>query len=291
MTTISSPAAFIQQAKANGKPLEQQVRVHKFEPGKKMLPYSRRDYYKIWVTVGEGKIHYATRTIEISQPALIFSNPRVPYSFESENVNGGCMCIFTEDFLKVSGRYDPLHDSPLFRAGSNPVFFLDEPQFLFISSIYDKMKEELNTTYMHRFDVVRHYLSVLIHEGMKMEPASNAVKYHNASERIANLFLELLERQFPIDSPQQALKLRKATDYAENLSVHVNHLNYAVREVTGKSTSNHITERIIMEAKALLLHTDFTVADIAYCLGFDYPNYFNNFFKKNTGMTPLSVRR
>jgi AraC family transcriptional regulator, transcriptional activator of pobA len=291
MTTISSPAAFIQQAKANGKPLEQQVRVHKFEPGKKMLPYSRRDYYKIWVTVGEGKIHYATRTIEISQPALIFSNPRVPYSFESENVNGGCMCIFTEDFLKVSGRYDPLHDSPLFRAGSNPVFFLDEPQFSFISSIYDKMKEELNTTYMHRFDVVRHYLSVLIHEGMKMEPASNAVKYHNASERIANLFLELLERQFPIDSPQQALKLRKATDYAENLSVHVNHLNYAVREVTGKSTSNHITERIIMEAKALLLHTDFTVADIAYCLGFDYPNYFNNFFKKNTGMTPLSVRR
>jgi AraC-like DNA-binding protein len=153
------------------------------------------------------------------------------------------------------------------------------------------MKEELSTTYIHRFDIVRHYLSVIIHEGMKMEPASNAVKHHNASERIASLFLELLERQFPIESPQQALKLRKASDFAENLSVHVNHLNYAIREITGKSTSFHITERIIMEAKALLLHTDFTVADIAYCLGFDYPNYFNNFFKKNTGMTPLSLRR
>jgi AraC-like DNA-binding protein len=101
----------------------------------------------------------------------------------------------------------------------------------------------------------------------------------------------LLERQFPIDSPEHALKLRKASDYAESLSIHVNHLNHAVRDITGKSTSVHITDRIIMEAKALLLHTDMSITEIAYCLGFDYPNYFNNFFKKNTGLTPLSLRK
>ena len=290
MNIASSPAAFIAQAKADGKPLEQQVRVHKFEPGKKLLPYSRRDYFKIWVPVGKGAIHYATGTIEINQPALIFSNPRVPYSFESENVNGGYMCIFTEDFLKLSGRFESLQDSPLFKIGSNSVFFLNDTQLSFISSIYDKMSEELNSGYVHRFDVVRHYLNLIVHEGMKMEPASSFVRYHNAAERIANLFLELLERQFPIDSPQHALKLRKASDFAEGLSVHVNHLNHAVREITGKCTSAHITERIVTEAKALLLHTDFSVADIAYCLGFEYPSYFNSFFKKNTGFTPLSLR-
>ena len=44
------------------------------------------------------------------------------------------------------------------------------------------------------------------------------------------------------------------------------------------------------EAKALLLHTDWNVADIAYSLGFEYPTYFNNFFKKLTGTNPMSLR-
>jgi len=291
MTTASTPAAFADQVKSIPKPVEQ-VRVQKFDsPGRKVLPYSRRDYYKIWVTVTPGHIHYATRTIDLTQPALIFSNPRVPYAFESDSVTGGYMCIFTESFLKANGRTEPLQESPLFRLGSNPVFFLDPKRLTLISSFYDKMLEELNGEYAHRYDVIRNYLNLVIHEAMKMEPASSAVKFHNASERIASLFLELLERQFPIESPEDALKFRKASDFAESLSVHVNHLNHAVREVTGKPTSAHITERIITEAKALLLQTDMTIAEIAYCLGFEYPNYFNSFFKKNTGFTPLSLRK
>jgi len=288
----SSVSSSIREITAPSVNPENQVRVHKFEnSGTKMLPYSRRDYYKIWVTIGEAKIHYATRTIELTQPALIFSNPRVPYSFESADVTGGYMCIFTEQFLKANGRTESLQESPLFRIGSNPVFFLNPDQLQSISVMYDKMRSELETAYAYRHELVRNYVNLLIHEGMKMEPALSAVKYHNAAERIANLFLELLERQFPIDSPQHALQLRKASDYAENLSVHVNHLNHAVREVTGKSTSVHITDRIITEAKALLKHTDMSIAEIAYCLGFDYPNYFNNFFKKNTGLTPLTLRK
>ena len=288
----NSPAAFIDEAKATGKPLDQQVRVQKFESSAtKLIPYSRRDYYKIWMVQTQGKIHYATRTVEITQPALIFSNPRVPYSFEGQNMQGGYMCIFTEEFLKVNGRTESMQDSPLFKIGGNYVFFPDEKQRIGIAGIYEKMLEESNSAYVHRVDVIRHHVNLLIHEGMKLEPALSANKYHNAAERIASLFLELLERQFPIDSPQHALKLKKAGDYAESLSVHVNHLNHAVREITGKPTTTHITERIVMEAKALLLHTDLSIAEIAYCLGFEYPNYFNSFFKKNTGLTPLSVRK
>jgi AraC-like DNA-binding protein len=290
--SLSSPASFIDQARAAGKPSMQQVRIQKFDDsGRKLLPYSRRDYYKIWMIKTQGKIHYATRTVDINQPALIFSNPRVPYAFESGKVTGGYMCIFTEEFLKVNGRAESLQDSPLFRIGANAVFFPDDTQFNFISSLYEKMQAELNSSYIHKFEVIRQYVNLIIHEGMKMEPALNTIRYHNASERIASLFLELLERQFPIDSPEHALKLRKASDYAESLSVHVNHLNHAVRDVTGKPTSVHIADRMIMEAKALLTHTDLNITEIAYCLGFDYPNYFNSFFKKNTGLTPLSVRK
>lgn len=104
------------------------------------------------------------------------------------------------------------------------------------------------------------------------------------------MFLELLERQFPIENIERPLQLKTAQDYAKNLNVHANYLNRAVKEVTGKPTTAHISERIISEAKALLQHTDWNIADIAYALGFEYPTYFNNFFKKITGTNPKTLR-
>jgi AraC-like DNA-binding protein len=63
-----------------------------------------------------------------------------------------------------------------------------------------------------------------------------------------------------------------------------------VKEVTSKTTTAHIADRIVSEAKALLQHTDWSIAEIAYALGFEYPTYFNNFFKKKTGEVPKAVR-
>ncbi|HJT74447.1 MAG TPA: helix-turn-helix domain-containing protein [Chitinophaga sp.] len=256
------------------------------------LSYNRRDYYKVWVVKYESRIHYANRSIHITQPALIFSNPLVPYSFEAvTQERSGYMCIFTEEFLRMNDRVESLQESPFFRIGADPVFFLDNAQLAMVSQLYDKMIEELASGYIYKLDVIRNYLNLLIHEAMKMQPAITFVRHNNATARIAGLFIELLERQFPIGTPGHVLQLRRAGDYANSLSVHVNHLNFAVKEVTGRSTSTHITERIVNEAKALLRHTDWSVADIGYSLGFEYPNHFNNFFKKNVGVTPLSLRK
>lgn len=259
---------------------------------KMILPYSRRDYFKIWIVNGESMLHYANKSIHITQPALIFSNPLVPYSFEriSEHMSG-YLFIFNNDFLKSGPQQESMVQSPLFQVGHNSVFFLNEEQLLLIYAIYDKMIAEIDGDYLYKYDVIRNYGSLLVHEAMKMQPALSAFRHHNATARIANLFIELLERQFPIDSPDRILKLKKPSDYAVHLSVHVNHLNYAVREITGKPTSAHIAERILNEAKALLKNTSWSVSDIAYSLGFEYPTYFNNFFKKNTGVTPLSLRK
>jgi AraC family transcriptional activator of pobA len=136
-----------------------------------------------------------------------------------------------------------------------------------------------------------HLQAMLLHEGMKMQPSVNYFHHQNANVRITSLFLELLERQFPIDSPQYDLKLKTAKDYAEGLSVHVNHLNRAVKEVTGRTTTEHLAERIVGEAKALLLQTNWSINEIAYSLGYEYPTYFNNFFKKQTGVAPSSLRQ
>jgi AraC family transcriptional activator of pobA len=99
----------------------------------------------------------------------------------------------------------------------------------------------------------------------------------------------LLERLFPIESPQQALPLKSAQDFADLLSIFANHLNRFVKEVIGMPTS-HIADHIIGEAKALLHHTSWDVAEIAQSFGFQYASYFNIFFKKHTGNTPLSFR-
>ncbi|RZM05180.1 MAG: AraC family transcriptional regulator, partial [Pedobacter sp.] len=86
------------------------------------------------------------------------------------------------------------------------------------------------------------------------------------------------------------LLLKAAKDYANDLGVHANYLNRSIKEVTGKTTTAHISERLVSEAKAILQHTDWNIAEVAYALGFEYPTYFNNFFKKQTGVSPSSVR-
>ncbi|MCJ8154747.1 helix-turn-helix transcriptional regulator [Chryseobacterium sp. SSA4.19] len=256
-----------------------------------VTPYSRRDYYKISLIIGKGTLHYADKWIHVDRPALLFSNPVVPYSWEAEDKNQkGFFCLFTDHFLHNGSRLGALYDSKLFKVGATPVFFVDDRQQETVNDIFHKMMSEIQSDYPHKYDVLRAYLHLLIHETMKMHPADNFEPYHNASQRVATLFMELLERQFPIDSPESYLKLKTPTDYAANLSIHVNSLNRSVKEITGKTTSQQIAARIIQEAHALLKHTDWNVSEIAYGLGFEEPAYFTNYFKKQTGMTPNAVR-
>jgi len=107
---------------------------------------------------------------------------------------------------------------------------------------------------------------------------------------LSSLFLELLERQFPIDENHQSLQFRSASDFVLQLNIHVNHLNRAVKETTEKTTSQIIAERVLREAKILLKHSPWNVSEIAYELGFNETTHFNNFFKKHAQLSPLKFR-
>ncbi|MCB0535193.1 MAG: AraC family transcriptional regulator [Lewinellaceae bacterium] len=253
--------------------------------------YSRKDFYKICLTTGKSKIHYADRSFEHEGTVLFFGNPHIPYSWETiSRTYTGYTCLFSEEFLKFSERSDSIFQSPLFKLGGTPVLAINEQQREFLNSIFRKMLEEQETDYSYKDDLIRNYIHLIIHEALKMEPSENYDQHKNAASRLASVFLELLERQFPIESSDNPLTLRAPQDYANSLSVHVNYLNRSVKEVTGKPTSVHIAERIVSEAKALLQHTNWNISEIAYALGFEYPTYFNNFFKKVTGTTPKAVR-
>jgi AraC family transcriptional regulator, transcriptional activator of pobA len=253
--------------------------------------YSRKDFYKICLTTGKSIIHYADRSFEAEGTVLFFGNPHIPYSWETLSTTyAGYTCLFSEAFLKSSDRSESLQQSPLFKIGSTPILHITNEQREFLNAIFQKMIEEQQTDYAYKDDLIRNYIHLVIHEALKLQPSQNYDQHKNAASRITKVFLELLERQFPIESAGHPLQLKTAQDYARSLNVHVNYLNRTVKEVTGRPTTAHISERIISEAKALLQHTDWNIADIAYALGFDYPTYFNNYFKRMTGTNPGSFR-
>jgi AraC family transcriptional activator of pobA len=255
----------------------------------KPIPYRRRDYFKIMLVIGNGKVHFADKVLEVQKQALSFSNPQIPYSWEQrERIQGGLFCVFTQEFFHQHG---DLNQYALFQPGGTPLFELSDEQLEKVQSIYGRMFEEINSDYIHKWDVLRMLVFELIHFAMKMQPATSLDKQPiNANQRITSLFLELLERQFPIDDNYQKIKLRTAADFANQLNVHVNHLNRAVKEVTQKTTSQIIAERVLQESKVLLKHTSWNVADIAYALGFSEATHFNNFFKKHLQLSPLKFR-
>ncbi|MET4138687.1 helix-turn-helix domain-containing protein [Pedobacter sp. UYP1] len=258
-----------------------------------LTSYNRRDFYKITLKLtGNSMLYYANKAIEINRPALVFTNPMIPYAWEGDHeANISHFCVFTKEFLQENGRMHSLEDSNLFKPGGDPIYFLTDQQADHLTSIFIRMKLEQESDYIHKNDLVRNYLNLIIHEAIKMQPAAAYFTPQKASSRIAKLFLDLLERQFPVDSQQYTLLLKKASDYANQLAIHVNHLNAALSEVTGHSTTTHINNRILAEARSLLTHTDWNVAEIARSLGFDYASYFNNFFKKHTGITPMALRK
>ncbi len=253
--------------------------------------YSRKDFYKICLTTGKSRIHYADRSFDAEGTILFFGNPHVPYSWETLSTTYvGYTCLFSEEFLKKSERFESLQQSPLFKIGGTPILEITTEQRDFLNRIFEKMIEEQQSEYAYKDDLIRNYINLILHEAMKLQPSEHFDQHKNAASRVTSVFLELLERQFPIESTERPLELKTAQDYAKSLSVHVNYLNRAVKEVTGKPTSAHIKERIINEAKALLHHTTWNVADVAYALGFEYPTYFNNFFKRITGTNPKAYR-
>ena len=258
---------------------------------KTAMPYNRRAYYKISAISGRNKAEYADKVIDIEKNALLFATPKIPYNWIPQDDNQvGYFCIFTDDFLIRNKSGVILEDLPIFQPGGYPIFQLSDNATKEITEIFRKMHQELSSDYSYKYDLLRNYVLELIHYGQKLQPATALYPTHTASARVSSLFIELLERQFPIESQRQILSLCTAKDYAERLSIHVNHLNKVLKENLGKTTTDIISSRIVQEAKILLKQTDWNISEIAYSLGFEEVAHFSNFFKKQTLLSPQLFR-
>ena len=253
------------------------------------VPYRRRYFYKVMLLKGKSQVHFADKVYQIKKQALAFSNPLIPYKWEQlDKMYDGVYCIFNTQFFQQFSQFE---DYELFQPNGNHVFELTNNQTDEIQQIFNKMEAEFNSSYKYKFDVIRNRILDMIHYGLKLEPSTSIYNDSiNGSYRISKLFMELLERQFPIDDNHTSIDLKSPSEFAEKLNVHVNTLNRAVKLTTSKTTSEVIAERIVKESKILLKHTNWNVAEIAYALGFKEAPHFNNFFKKHMELNPLKYR-
>lgn len=255
------------------------------------MTYNRRLYYKISLIKGKNLVEYADKTVMIESQGILFATPRIPYRYiPQSNEQSGYFCVFTQEFLSKSKTGLLIDDLPIYQPTSDFVFQLNDEQYAEMEMIFRKMDTELSSDYVYKYDLIRNYVLELIHSGQKLKPIESITSTTNAATRISSLFIELLERQFPIESEAQVIQHKSALDFSKSLGIHINHLNKVLKETTNKSTTEIIHGRIAEEAKVLLRQTQWNVSEIAYALGFDEVAHFSNFFKKHTSLSPLKFR-
>ena len=255
------------------------------------MTFDRRAFYKISLIRGRSRVEFADQAVELTGGALWFATSRVPYRWlPHDREQTGHFCIFTDEFLMPAKGRTMVEELPVFQPGAYPVVFVTDTEYAAIEAIFQKMMQEISSDFAYKYDLLRTYLLELIYLVQKLQPAPAQVPAHTASARLAAQFADLLERQFPLESPQQRLRLRTATDYATQLAVHVNHLNRVLKETSGHTTTALIGSRVAQEAKILLKQTNWTVSEIADSLGFADVAHFCNFFKRQTGLTPGDFR-
>lgn len=258
---------------------------------KSEMTYNRRLYYKISLIKGKNLVEYADKTVIIEQQGILFATPRIPYRYTPMNeLQSGFFCVFTNEFMSKSKTGLIIDEWPIYQPNSDFVYQLDDNQYLELETIFRKMNQEMSSDYAFKYDLLRNYVLELIHAGQKLSPIKSTETSANAASRISSLFIELLERQFPIENEAQVIQLKSPNDFAKNLGIHINHLNKVLKQTTGKRTSEIINGRIAEEAKILLKKTKWNVSEIAYALGFDEVAHFSNFFKKQTSLSPLKFR-
>lgn len=203
----------------------------------------------------------------------------------------GYYVLFKRDFINAFPNLKATIDKfQLFTDKSKNVIRLSEAEVPTFTNLFVKMQEEDETKGTYREDALQAYLQLLMVESMKLSKFPNPDVVSEEFSRI-HQFFNLLEKEASIINYDTPIRIKTAKEFAAALAIHPNYLNELLKKHTGQNTSTHIRNRLLEEAKVLLLQTDWNLNSISYMIGFsDLPN-FSYFFKKNTGLTPVEFRK
>ncbi len=202
---------------------------------------------------------------------------------EEDESAHGFICGFSNDFLiGLVGNSELLKRFEFLSVWGNPVLRPEEKIAEFLNQSFQRILYEYSQNGLENKLIIKsHLIAALCDLNAIYQPLSNS-KNHTAIE-LANKFKELLHRNLR--------SKHKVSEYASMLCVSPNHLNKSVKLITGKTPSEWISERLVIEAKILLYQSGQSIGEIATEIGINDQSYFSRLFKKHEGISPLAYRR
>ena len=245
-------------------------------------------YQMIWVEKGKGTFSSEGKTVNFDGNWVVFIVPNTLHSISFEKNTVGRSLYFTHDFMNVGYLGNMLQN--FMGNVSIPMC-----QYTNISAdkrklwgeLFENLKQEFNDPNALGYNAsMKAWLSLLLTQLVRMENTQCTMSDNHdsmRSEQLVNVFFTLLEKNYKEE--------RRVDFYANEMGVSVDTLGNHIRAVMKRTVGKVIRERIVLEAKRLLVYSDKTIGQVADALNFEDDSYFIRFFKRETGMTPSKYKK
>ena len=251
-------------------------------------PQNHRNLYEIIVLLKGGiNIRIGESNHQIKGNAMCFLAPGQisKISTFDKETEGFYIAFDTDYFLLCLKNQVQLCFYPFFQFDKHPILHLSKPQTVKFEALIQKIDFEYNNRKSLNDDLLtKLYLNILLIEIERLYQFKSATGNGESSRKklIASKFKQLVEKNF--------MTMRKVSTFADTLYISPSYLNDTVREITGQSASTIIHQRIILEAKAMLVQTELTINEVAQHLQYGDTSYFCRFFRTHTGVSPQAFR-
>ncbi|MEO7549125.1 MAG: helix-turn-helix domain-containing protein [Ramlibacter sp.] len=242
-------------------------------------------YHLLWMTEAQGQHILDFETFEVRPNTVFFISPGQVHAWTSTVPTAGYVLNFSaEFFLQIYPRADELAEFPFFHiANADPVLYLSAEQNAQLIPLLRSMEQEFQEAKPWRYDIVRSLLLILLTRLRRLHRPRDGESVLPKSYSLAKRFKILVEQRY--------LEFASVQDYAKALLVTERRLNEAVKSTTGKTATQLVHDRILLEAKRLLTQSDLGISEVAYRLNFEDPAYFSRFFKKHVAATPGDFKK
>ncbi|TDQ08894.1 AraC family transcriptional regulator [Pedobacter metabolipauper] len=254
---------------------------------------NRRQFFKIFhMTAGTGILTVGLHQYILGPGDIAFLHPDEIMSWQTTSEDtGGHFCLIHPRYFEDDADHvlHSLRTYPYFKA-SKAVIRLTDSQSASINQYFESiMKEEKGSNDDKKQAILLHLQMILL----EAKRAGKNLADIQVPESYGYIygFLSLLESAFQVKGPNVTVKIKTAAEFADQLNIHPNYLNALVKEQTGRTLREHIQERMLYEAKALLIQTDWDISNISNGLGFSGHAAFTSFFKKKEHISPSIFRK
>jgi AraC-like DNA-binding protein/mannose-6-phosphate isomerase-like protein (cupin superfamily) len=269
--------------------ISQQFQVEVFDANRHFsVKYPHRhDFFEVlYLSKGSGFHIIDGNKYEIQPPCVFFMSPGQAHKIEFSSDIEGYIFIFTSEFYLINQtNQNRLIEFPFFftiRQENRPLILESKQDVQFLETLFSKGIAEVEKGDKFSVDLLRSVLDLILTSCTVLYKSDENLLPKGRGNIVVKKFLQLVEENY-----QNNLTVN---EYAYKLSVTPNHLTQTVNQLTGKTSSQIIKAKQVLEIKRLLVHTNLSVTEIAGRLNFPDQSYFTRFFKRETGISPLQYR-